>query len=70
MYIFITPATSVVGVMKMGNMVPRVGIEPTSLTFWATMLPLYHVGSLVSPLCPLSPVYVALCFRGQCKLLQ
>ena len=25
--------TSVVGVMKMGNIVPRVGLEPTSLAF-------------------------------------
>ena len=30
--------TSGVGVMKMGNMVPRAGIEPTSLAFWASVL--------------------------------
>ena len=34
----------VVGVMKMGNTVPRVGLETTSLTFWATVLPLHHMG--------------------------
>ena len=34
----------VVGVMKMGNTVPRVGLEPTSLAFWASVLPLHHVG--------------------------
>ena len=28
-------ATSVMGVMKMGNIVPRVGIKPISLAFWA-----------------------------------
>ena len=36
-------ATSVMGVMKMGNIVPRVGHEPTSLGFWATVLPLRHI---------------------------
>ena len=29
---------------------PRVGLEPTSLKFWAGVLPLHHVGSLMSPL--------------------
>ena len=38
-------ATSVVSVIKIGNIVPRVGIEPTSLTFRASALPLRHVGS-------------------------
>ena len=31
-------ANSVVGVMKMRNMVPRVGIKPTSLAFRASVL--------------------------------
>ena len=31
---------TVVGVMKMGNIVPRGGIEPTSLVFQAGVLPL------------------------------
>ena len=36
----------VVGVMKMGNIVPRVGIEPTSLAFSASVL---HYTSIVAP---------------------
>ena len=28
----------VAGVMKMGNIVPRVGIEPTTLATWANMI--------------------------------
>ena len=35
--------TCVVGVMKIGNIVPRVGLEPTSLAFQASVLPLHHV---------------------------
>ena len=31
-------ATSVKGVMKMGNIVPRTAIKPTSLTFWISVL--------------------------------
>ena len=58
-------ATSVVGVMKMKNIVPRA----TSLAFWARVLSLHHVGSLMSPLHPHPPVYVAPYLRGQCKLL-
>ena len=54
----------VVGVMKMGNTVPRAGIEPISLAFFASVLPLHHVGSLMSPLHPYLPAYVALCLRG------
>ena len=30
--------TSVTGVMKMGNIVPRAGIKATSLAFWASVL--------------------------------
>ena len=33
----------VVGVMKMGNIVPRVGLEPTSVAFRASVLPLHHL---------------------------
>ena len=33
----VTP-TSVVGEMKMGNIVPKAGFEPTSLAFWASVL--------------------------------
>ena len=37
-------ATSVVGVMEMGNIVPRAGLEPMPLAFWASVLPLHHLG--------------------------
>ena len=29
--------------MKMGNTVPKVGLEPISLAFRASMLPLHHI---------------------------
>ena len=57
----------VVGVMKMGNIVPRVAIEHTSLAFRACVLPVYHVGSLMSPLYPSPPVYATPSLRGPCK---
>ena len=62
--------TSVVGVTKMRNTVRRAGLEPTSLPFLASVLPLHHIGSLMSPLYPHTPVYMAPCLRGQCGLLQ
>ena len=31
-------STSVAGVMKIGNIAPRVGIKPTYLAFWANVL--------------------------------
>ena len=48
------------GVMKMGNIAPRAGLKPTSLTFRVSVLLLHHVGSLTSPLYPRPPFYVAL----------
>ena len=57
-------ATSVMGVTKMGNTVPRAGFEPTSLAFRDSVLPLQNAGSLMSPLCPRLPVYAVLCLRG------
>ena len=33
----------VMGVTKMGNIVPKVGLEPTSLAFRASVLPLLHI---------------------------
>ena len=43
MYIYVC----IVGVMKMGNTVPRAGLKTTSLTFRASVLPLlHHIGSL------------------------
>ena len=58
--IFITPTTYI---YIYTNIVPRGGIEPTSLAFLASVLPLHHVGSLMSPLYPWLPVYVAPCLR-------
>ena len=55
------------GVIKMGNTVPRVGIEPTSHAFRASVLPLHHVGSLMSALHPHLPVYDDPYLRGQCR---
>ena len=49
LYRIMVTATSVEVVMKMGNIVPQVGIKHTSLVFWASVLPLHHVGSLISP---------------------
>ena len=55
---------------KWGNIVPRAGIKPTSLAFQASVLPLFHIGSLISPLYPNLPVYAAPCLRGQCRILH
>ena len=56
-------------VLKIGNTVPRVGVEPTYVALWASVLPLHYI-PLLSPLCPRPPVYAAPCLTGQCKLLQ
>ena len=53
-----TTKVIVVGVMKMGNIVPGVGIEPIFLAFRASVLTLHHI-SLMSPLYPRPPVYAA-----------
>ena len=63
-------ANSVMGVMKMGNIIPRVGIKPTSLAFSASVLQLHHVGSLMSPVYPCSPDYASPCLKGRCRLLH
>ena len=39
------PYSNIVGLMKMGNIVRRAGLEPTSLAFWAIVLLLHHIGS-------------------------
>ena len=61
--------TTVVDQVKMGNIVPRTGIEATSLAFRASVLPLHYIGSLISPLYPCLPVYAGPGLRGQCRLL-
>ena len=43
-------------VTKMGNAMPRAGLEPTPLAFQASVLPLHHIGSLKSPLYPRPPM--------------
>ena len=58
------------GVMKMGNTVPRAGFEPTSLAFRASVPPLHCVGSLTSLLYPCLHMYAAPCLRDQCRLLH
>ena len=58
------------GEMKMGNIVSKVGSESTSLASQASVLPLCHVDSLMSALCPCLPVYAASCLRGQCRLIH
>ena len=52
----------VVGEMKMGNIVPRVGIKPTSLPFWSSVLPL-HIAShhSVLPDVTTMPMPICLC---------
>ena len=57
-------------VMKIGNIVPRAGLEPTSLAFRGNVLQFHHVGSLIPPLYPRPPVYVAPCLGGQGRLLH
>ena len=68
LYRILIIATSVMGVMKIGNVITRAGI--TSLAFRVSVLPLHHIRSLMSPLYPCLPVYSAACLRGQCRLLQ
>ena len=58
------------GGMKIGNIVPRAGIKPASLAFWASVLRLQYIAPLMSPLYPRLPVYAAPCLGNQCRLLQ
>ena len=57
-------AISVMGLITLGSMAPRAGIEPASLAFQASVVPLHHEGSLMSTLSPNLPVYVGTCLRG------
>ena len=43
----------------MRNIVPSLGIEPTSLVFRASVPLLHHIGSLMSPLYPRPPVHAS-----------
>ena len=43
---------SVVGVTNVGNSVRREGLEPKSLAFRDSVLPLPHIGFLMLRLCP------------------
>ena len=45
--------------MKIGNIALRAEFKPTFLAFWASVLPLHHIGSLISALIP-TPT----CFRS------
>ena len=58
------------GETKIGNIVPRAGVKPTSQAFRASVLPFHHVASLTSLLYPRPPVYAAPWLRGQCRLLH
>ena len=60
----------IVGVIKMGNIVQKLRIEPTSLAFRARVLRLHHIGSMVSSLYSRRPVCAAPFLRGQCRLLH
>ena len=69
-------------VMKMENIVPRVGFEETSILCleWESNTHLVHsepvcqpphyLGSLMSPPYPCPPIHAAPSLKGQCKLLH
>ena len=67
------------GVMKMGNILPRAELEPTSLAFWASvLLQCAYYSVLITPyklpdvttIYPRPSVYAAPCLSGQCRLVQ
>ena len=47
LYRIMVTVIRVVGVMKVGNTVPRAGLKPTPLAFRASVLPFHQVGSLM-----------------------
>ena len=57
-----------VGLMKMGNTVPPIGIEPTSLAYRTSVL--HDIDSLMSPLYPHLPVQAVPYLKGQCSVLH
>ena len=62
--------TSNKGVIKMGNTVPRAGLEPTSLACQASVLPLHHIGFPDVTTIPTLICLAAPYLRGQCRLLH
>ena len=66
--VFFYPLNAVAGVVKMGNIVPRVGIEPTYLAFWASEL--ITTPSRLPDVTPLTNHANLSCLRGQYRLLQ
>ena len=54
---------TLVGVRKMGKIVPRVGIEPISLALWASVLTITPPRLPMSPLLSCLRVYSATCLR-------
>ena len=69
-YMTVGKLRCVMRVMKMGDRVSRAGLKTSSLALWANVLPLHNACSLMSTLYARLPVYVAVCLRGQCILLQ
>ena len=70
LYRIMVTATSVMGMMKLGNIVPRGGIEPTYLSLWASVLTITPLGFLIPTSYPRLLVYAVLCLRGQYRLLH
>ena len=62
--------TSVVAVLKMGNVAHRAGIEPTSPAFLASVLTITLPRIPDTPPYPCLPPYAAPCLRDQCRLLH
>ena len=57
---------TIVGVMKMGNILPKAGLEPKSLAFQASLLPFHHIGfpeftTILTPTCLCSSLPHCLC---------
>lgn len=63
-------AIKILGMTKVGKIVPRVGSEPTPLAFQVTVIPLHHICSLISQVYPRLPAYIAPWLRGVCRPLQ
>ena len=56
--------------MKVGNIAPRAGIEPTSFAYVATVLTITppRIPDVIK--FPYTPVYAAPCLGSQCRLLH